>query len=71
MKGIKRTSDGKSAQQDPNYYWHHYGEFGWEKYNEQLAQIAGDCVDLNTENPVVAEYLLRSYGQFIHMARRL
>jgi glycosidase len=67
MKGIKRTADGKSAQQDPNYYWHHYGEFGWEKYNEQLAQIAGDCVDLNTENPVVAEYLLRAYGQFIHM----
>lgn len=52
---------------DPNYIYHHYGNFSWESFGEQVAQIAGDCVDLNTENPVVAEYIVRSYGEFIRM----
>ena len=52
---------------DPNYIYHHYGNFSWESFGEQVAQIAGDCVDLNTENPVVAEYLVKSYGEFIKM----
>lgn len=52
---------------DPNYIYHHYGNFSWESFGEQVAQIAGDCVDLNTENPVVAEYLTRCYGDFIRM----
>ena len=30
-------------------------------------QIAGDCVDLNTENDEVAKYLVDCYGQFIMM----
>ena len=30
-------------------------------------QIAGDCVDLNTENDEVAKYLVDCYGQFIKM----
>ena len=61
MKNIK--NDGS----DPNYIYHHYGNFSWESFGEQVAQIAGDCVDLNTENPVVAEYIVRSYGEFIRM----
>ena len=52
---------------DPNYIYHHYGNFSWESFGEQVAQIAGDCVDLNTENPVVAEYIVKSYGEFIKM----
>lgn len=52
---------------DPNYIYHHYGNFSWESFGEQVAQIAGDCVDLNTENPVVAEYIVKSYGEFIRM----
>ena len=61
MKNIK--NDGS----DPNYIYHHYGNFSWESFGEQVAQIAGDCVDLNTENPVVAEYIVKSYGEFIRM----
>ena len=52
---------------DPNYIYHHYGNFSWESFGEQVAQIAGDCVDLNTENPIVAEYIVKSYGEFIKM----
>ena len=52
---------------DPNNIYHHYGNFSWETFGEQVAQIAGDCVDLNTENPIVAEYIVKSYGEFIKM----
>ena len=52
---------------DPNNIYHHHKDLGWESFSEQIAQIAGDCVDLNTENPIVAEYLVRSYGEFIRM----
>ena len=62
-----RIETMKSADGDPNDIYHHYGNFSWETQGEQVAQIAGDCVDLNTENPRVAEYLVDSYGQFIRM----
>jgi glycosidase len=62
---MMKNTDG--VNHDVNYYYHHYGNFSWENWGEQMAQIAGDCVDLNTENPVVAEYLVRCYGQFIRM----
>ena len=52
---------------DPNNIYHHHKDLGWESFSEQIAQIAGDCVDLNTENPLVAEYLVRCYGEFIKM----
>ena len=57
----------KSEDGDPDDIYHHYGQFSWETQGEQVAQIAGDCVDLNTENPRVAEYLVDSYGKFIRM----
>lgn len=62
-----RIETMKSSDGDPNDIYHHYGNFSWETQGEQVAQIAGDCVDLNTENPRVAEYLVDSYGQFIRM----
>ncbi len=52
---------------DPNDIYHHYGNFSWESFGEQVAQIAGDCVDLNTENPLVAEYIVKCYGKFIEL----
>ena len=64
IAAMKNTRNDGS---DPNYIYHHYGNFSWESFGEQVAQIAGDCVDLNTENPVVAEYLVKSYGEFIKM----
>ena len=53
--------------QDIHNYWHHYGMFGWDDPSRWWGQIAGDCVDLNTENDAVADYLVKCYGQFIKM----
>lgn len=52
---------------DTKNYWHHYAEFNWDFPNRWWAQIAGDCVDLNTENPAVSDYLIKCYKKFIEM----
>lgn len=52
---------------DKNNYWHHFGNFNWDNETRWWAQIAGDCVDLNTENPHVAKYLVDCYTTFINM----
>ena len=36
-------------------------------YDGQQGHITRNYMDLNTENPIVAEYLIRSYGNFIKM----
>ncbi len=64
---IANMKNTKNDGSDPNDIYHHYGNFSWETFGEQVAQIAGDCVDLNTENPIVAEYLVKCYGDFIRM----
>lgn len=50
---IANMKNTKNDGSDPNDIYHHYGNFSWETFGEQVAQIAGDCVDLNTENPIV------------------
>lgn len=58
----------KNPQYDTNNYYHHYGTgWNWDFPNRWWGQIAGDCVDLNTENDAVAEYVVECYGQFIEM----
>ncbi|MBR6685903.1 MAG: starch-binding protein [Paludibacteraceae bacterium] len=52
---------------DVNNYWHHYAHFNWDNHTRWHGQIAGDCVDLNTENPAVTNYLVECYGKFIAM----
>lgn len=52
---------------DTHNLWHHYGNFNWDEPNRWFAQIAGDCVDLNTENPAVYNYLIQCYTTFINM----
>ncbi|MCH5180789.1 MAG: starch-binding protein [Erysipelotrichales bacterium] len=64
---IANMKNTKNDGSDPNDIYHHYGNFSWESFGEQVAQIAGDCVDLNTENPIVAEYLVKCYGDFIRL----
>ena len=64
---IANMKNTRSDGSDPNDIYHHYGNFSWESFGEQVAQIAGDCVDLNTENPLVAEYLVKCYGKFIEL----
>ena len=62
---MMKNTDGQNH--DPHNYWHHFGNFNWDLPNRWWAQIAGDCVDLNTENNTVAEYLIKCYGNFIKM----
>ncbi len=58
----------KNPQYEPNNYYHHYGTgWNWDLPNRWWGQIAGDCVDLNTENDFVAEYIVKCYGEFIKM----
>lgn len=58
----------KNPQYEPHNYYHHYGTgWNWDLPNRWWAQIAGDCVDLNTENDYVANYLVECYGKFIAM----
>lgn len=62
---LMKNTDGKNH--DKNNYWHHFGNFNWDDDTRWWAQIAGDCVDLNTENPAVYNYLVKCYGSFIKM----
>lgn len=48
-----------------NYYHHVGGGWNWDETNRWWGQIAGDCVDLNTENPAVVDYLVKCYGDFM------
>ena len=60
-----KNTDG--VNHDTHNLWHHYGNFNWDEPNRWWAQIAGDCVDLNTENPQTYSYLIDCYGEFIKM----
>ena len=65
FKYLKNT-DGQNH--DSNNYWHHVANaWNWDDPSRWWGQIAGDCVDLNTENPAVDEYLVECYGKFIEM----
>lgn len=52
---------------DVHNYWHHKAWFDWDDDSRWWGQIAGDCVDLNTENPAVSNYIVDCYSRFIKM----
>lgn len=58
-----------SAQFNSKNYYHsgYWRNYNWDDYATQYAQIAGDCVDLNTENPEVAEYTVDAYSKYLDM----
>ena len=62
---LMKNTDGENH--DVNNLWHHHGDFNWDNWTCQVAQIAGDCVDLNTENPMVYNYLVDAYSNYIDM----
>lgn len=62
---LMKNTDGQNHDSDNHY--HHFGNFNWDDITSQWAQIAGDCVDLNTENPIVYNHLIQAYSQFIEM----
>ena len=55
------------TNRDVHNYYHHKAWFDWDDPSRWWGQIAGDCVDLNTENPAVTEYLVECYSRFIKM----
>ena len=63
---LMKNTDG--TNHDIHNYWHHTANnWNWDDPSRWMGQIAGDCVDLNTENEYVAQYLVDCYGQFIKM----
>jgi glycosidase len=60
-----RINAMKEDSIDTDHIYHHEKNLGWEDYTVQTAQIAGDCVDLNTEHPTVSQYLREAYLQYI------
>ena len=49
------------------YYHRETAGGGWGQPLEQYASIEGDCRDLNTENPEVAEFLTNNYLDFVNL----
>lgn len=64
--------EGKLSHSDvfnPNNYYHsgYFKNLYWDCWTNKFCQIAGDCVDINTENPAVAEYLLDCCSMYVDM----
>ena len=57
----------KEDRLETNHYYHHDKSLSYGSYTEQTGQMAGDCVDINTENPVVADYLNETYMGYVNM----
>lgn len=65
-------SMNKISQSDtynPNNYYHtgYFQSPNYDDWTTKFSQIAGDCVDLNTENPAVAEYVVDAYSKYMDM----
>ena len=58
---------GEDDYDKEKIYHHDGGLKSWETYDEQVKNIAGDCIDLNTENPKVYKYLVDAYSNYIKM----
>lgn len=67
IDAMKDTSSTSNRGKDDYHIYHHEKNMSYEQYIEQTGQMAGDCVDLNTENPTVANYLIEAYSTFIKM----
>lgn len=62
-----RINAMKEDSYDTERAYHHEKSIQWEGYTVQTGQMAGDCVDINTENHKVAEYIRNAYIKYINM----
>ncbi len=62
---IGKLSDHELYNANNYYHSGYFQSLNWDDWTCKYAQIAGDCVDLNTENPAVAEYVAKTYGDYI------
>ena len=71
MKQTEGATDMVSTDPlaDSKNYYHngYFGNFNWDNYTNKYSQIAGDCVDLNTENKAVADYTVNAYSNYLDM----
>ena len=58
------THNGHNSHE---YYHRETAGGGWGQPLEQYASIEGDCRDLNTENPEVAQFLTNTYMEYVNM----
>ena len=67
-QGFSGNVSYDSVCNSKNYYHNgYYANLNWDDYTSKYCQIAGDCVDLNTENPEVAAYTVEAYSKYIDM----
>ena len=76
-KDYEMTKMSTSDKYNPNNYYHtgyfqnpNYDDWtnpNYDDWTTKFSQIAGDCVDLNTENPAVAEHVVDAYSNYIDM----
>lgn len=57
------------AVYNPNNYYHngYWQSLNWDDWTCKYCQIAGDCVDYNTENPDLANFVVDAYGTYLDM----
>ena len=64
---IKKLSQSDTLNSNNYYHSGYFQSMNWDDWACKFCQIAGDCVDLNTENPAVAEYIVDCYSNYINM----
>lgn len=65
--GMEKISTHELYNADNYYHSGYFQSMNWDDWACKFCQIAGDCVDLNTENPAVAEYVVDCYSNYIGM----
>lgn len=66
----ERKSNIMQGVGDSENIYHHTNQAGsgdYDNYNAQTFTIANDCIDLETENPKVYNYLIDCYNKYINM----
>ena len=65
--GMEKMSTDAKYNSHNYYHTGYFQSLNWDDWTCKYCQIAGDCVDLNTENPAVAKYLVDCYSDYIAM----
>ncbi|MBE6738507.1 MAG: starch-binding protein [Ruminococcaceae bacterium] len=65
--GMHKVSTDPKYNANNYYHTGYFQSLNWDDWTCKYCQIAGDCVDLNTENPAVAKYLTDTYANYIDM----
>lgn len=61
---IGKLSDSSIYNPNNRYHSGYFQSLNWDDWTSQFCQIAGDLVDLNTENPYVGRYLAESIKMY-------